>query len=86
MITRELGGFAWLHCEDCHHEFYGRVGETCDWCGGGSYVLDRMIGFLTPLVPLLGLLGVKHRHGQEQTTQTEDPSTDPAPTQGRTKA
>jgi len=29
-----------LHCDNCHHEWEGEKGSKCDWCGGGSYVLE----------------------------------------------
>ena len=30
-----------LHCENCHHEWETiEEEEICDWCGGGSYILE----------------------------------------------
>ncbi len=31
-----------LHCNSCHHEWEGREGSTCNWCGGSSYVLTSI--------------------------------------------
>jgi hypothetical protein len=33
-----------LHCDSCDHEWesVGEERESCDWCGGGSYVLREL--------------------------------------------
>ncbi len=32
----------YVHCNDCHHEWEcaNEDGRECDWCGGGSYILE----------------------------------------------
>jgi len=29
-----------LHCVNCHHEWEGEKSSKCNWCGGGSYILE----------------------------------------------
>ena len=33
-----------LHCSECHHEFEGHIGDSCDWCGADSYELAQKTG------------------------------------------
>lgn len=30
-----------LHCKKCHHEWEGNKDSICDWCGGGSFILEE---------------------------------------------
>jgi len=39
----------YVHCNECHHEWEctNEYDRKCEWCGGGSYILESDI----PLVP-----------------------------------
>jgi len=39
----------YVHCNECHHEWECTSGDDreCEWCGGGSYILESEI----PLIP-----------------------------------
>jgi len=39
----------YVHCNECHHEWEctSEDDRDCDWCGGGSYILESEI----PLMP-----------------------------------
>ena len=34
-----------LHCNKCHHEWEGDKSSKCDWCGGGSHILEPKTSF-----------------------------------------
>lgn len=34
-----------LHCKKCMHEWEGRKGSKCDWCGGKGYILQEETQF-----------------------------------------
>lgn len=39
---------SWIHCSQCHHEYYGsKVGQNdCDWCGAPEgEVLEEKTSF-----------------------------------------
>ncbi len=32
----------WLHCSNCHHEYYGSDHkEICDWCNSTGYIIEE---------------------------------------------
>jgi len=34
-----------FHCKNCHHEWPSTFKNSCDWCGGDSYILEEVTSF-----------------------------------------
>lgn len=61
--------FYHLHCRDCHHEWDSLKDEDiCDWCGGGSIVLQiiQPINFSALLSRLIELDKMEKRNRRNQ--------------------
>ena len=31
----------YLGCKSCHHEFEGKEGDKCDWCGADTEIFEK---------------------------------------------